>query len=53
MYHQETAIIFFIYKLSYNANELACIYLKLLGSYLIPGQKVAHTSRPKISHIQI
>ena len=29
------------------------LLIKLLGSYLIPGQKVAHTSRPKIGHIQI
>ena len=27
------------------------LLIKLLGSYLIPGQKVVHTSRPKIGHI--
>ena len=27
--------------------------LKFLGYHLIPGQKVARTSRPEISHIQI
>ena len=29
------------------------LLIKLLGSYLIPGRKVAHASRPKIGHIQI
>ena len=27
------------------------LLIKLLGSYSLPGQKVAHTSRPKIGHI--